>query len=63
MQKAKASTTVRNSWKYLLVEGFWTHPTGRSSDLRDVVNHYDADFELKLSEQEKRDLIDYLKSV
>jgi hypothetical protein len=35
---------------------------GRFTALRDVVNHYDAHFGLSLSEQEKVDLIEYLKS-
>ena len=31
--------------------------------LLDVVNHYDRHFGLRLSEQEKADLIEYLKSI
>ena len=36
---------------------------GRFATLADVVNHYDNHFGLKLREQEKRDLIEYLKSL
>src|SRR5262249_2477377 len=36
---------------------------GRFETLLDVVNHYDAHFHLRLSEQEKGDLIEYLKSL
>src|SRR5215216_4472017 len=36
---------------------------GRFATLSDVVNHYDNHLSLKLSEQEKRDLIEYLKSI
>ncbi len=36
---------------------------GRFATLRDVVNHYDAFFKLKLSDSQKRDLIEYLKSI
>ena len=36
---------------------------GRFATLRDVVDHYDVFFALGLSEQEKSDLIEYLKSL
>ena len=31
--------------------------------LLDVVNHYDTFFKLRLTEQEKRDLVEYLKKL
>lgn len=49
--------------------GLWTHTTGgfyhdgRFGTLLDVVNHYDSCFELGLSEQEKSDLVEFLKSL
>jgi hypothetical protein len=36
---------------------------GRFATLNDVVNHYDRHFGLKLSEQEKAELIEFLKSI
>ena len=36
---------------------------GRFATLADVVNHYDNHFQTALSEQEKADLIEYLKSI
>ena len=36
---------------------------GRFATLADVVNHYDRHFATRLSEQEKADLIEYLKSI
>jgi len=36
---------------------------GRFATLTDVVNHYDNHFQTSLSEQEKADLIEYLKSI
>jgi hypothetical protein len=36
---------------------------GRFKTLSDVVNHYDNHLDLKLSDKEKRDLIEYLKSI
>ena len=51
------------------LKGLWSHTRGgfyhdgRFATLRDVVNHYDTHFGLLLSEQEKGDLIEYLKSL
>lgn len=51
------------------LKGLWTHQKGgfyhdgRFSSLRDVVDHYDKFFTLSLAEQEKTDLIEYLKSL
>ena len=36
---------------------------GRFPDLRAVVEHYNAVFTLNLTEQAKRDLVEYLKSL
>jgi hypothetical protein len=47
----------------------WTHlkggfyHDGRFATLRYVVDHYDMQFGLHLSEQEKADLVEYLKSL
>jgi cytochrome c peroxidase len=51
------------------LKGLWTHTKGgfyhdgRFPTLLDVVNHYDAHFNLGLSAQEKADLVEYLKSI
>ncbi|MGH8134063.1 MAG: hypothetical protein ACRETP_12690 [Steroidobacteraceae bacterium] len=51
------------------LRGLWTHlkggfyHDGRFATLLDVVNHYDSLFGLNLSEQEKSDLVEYLKSL
>lgn len=51
------------------LKGLWTHTTGgfyhdgRFATLGDVVNHYDVHFGLSLTEQEKNELIEYLKSL
>ena len=51
------------------LKGLWTHTKGgfyhdgRFATLLDVLNHYDAHFGLSLNEQEKADLIDFLKSL
>ena len=49
--------------------GLWTHTKGgfyhdgRFATLLDVVNHYNGEMNLGLNEQEKSDLIEYLKSL
>lgn len=49
--------------------GLWTHTTGgfyhdgRFGTLLDVVNHYDSCFDLGLSNQQKSDLVVFLKSL
>lgn len=51
------------------LKGLWTHMKGgfyhdgRFATLLDVVNHYDSHFRLSLAETEKRDLIEFLKSL
>jgi cytochrome c peroxidase len=51
------------------LKGLWTHTKGgfyhdgRFPDLAAVINHYNAFFTLNLSEPEKQDLIEYLKSI
>ena len=44
------------------IKGGFYHD-GRFATLQDVVGHYDNHLGLKLSDQEKRDLIEYLKSL
>jgi hypothetical protein len=47
----------------------WTHQKGgffhdgRFATLLDVVNHYDTQFNLNLSDADKKDLIEYLKGI
>jgi hypothetical protein len=51
------------------LQGLWTHTKGgffhdgRFATLMDVVNHYDTLFSLGLSDQEKSDIVEYLKSL
>ena len=51
------------------LKGLWTHAKGgffhdgRFATLLDVVDHYDAFFNLALSAQEKSDVVEYLKSL
>jgi len=49
--------------------GLWSHQKGgfyhdgRFATLRDVIEHYNNFFKLELTEREKLDLIEYLKSL
>jgi len=49
--------------------GLWTHQKGgffhdgRFATLPDVVNHYDQQFKLQLTPQNKTDLVEYLKGI
>jgi cytochrome c peroxidase len=49
--------------------GLWTHQKGgfyhdgRFATLRDVLEHYNSFFKLALTEQQKVELIEYLKSL
>jgi cytochrome c peroxidase len=51
------------------LKGLWTHMKGgfyhdgRFATLLDVVNHYDTHFGLGLTDSEKSDLVEYLKSL
>ena len=51
------------------LSGLWTHQKrgfyhdGRFATLMDVVNHYDSFMKLKLTGEEKKDLVEYLKSL
>jgi len=51
------------------LKGLWTHTKGgfyhdgRFATLLDVVNHYDTHFGLGLTDSEKSDLVEYLKSL
>jgi hypothetical protein len=51
------------------LKGLWTHTTGgfyhdgRFATLLEVVNHYDTLFSLGLTDSEKSDLVEYLKSL
>jgi cytochrome c551/c552 len=51
------------------LKGLWAHAKGgfyhdgRFATLRDVVDHYDTHFALRLSAQQKSDLVEFLKSL
>lgn len=65
----QASRAPDKRYRTSPLRGLWTHTKGgfyhdgRFPTLLDVVNHYNAHFGLALSDQEKADLVEYLKSL
>jgi len=65
----QADRSPTHMYRTAPLAGLWTHQKGgffhdgRFATLRDVVEHYDSFFRLGLMQQEKIDLIEYLKSL
>jgi cytochrome c553 len=65
----QADRAPNHRYRTTPLAGLWTHTQrgffhdGRFPSLLDVVNHYDSCFSLGLSSDEKRDLVEYLKSL
>ena len=65
----QASRAPDKRYRTSPLKGLWTHTKGgfyhdrRFSTLHNVVNHYDSHLGLGLSDQEKADLVEYLKSL
>ena len=65
----QAGRAPARAYRTAPLQGLWTHMKGgfyhdgRFATLADVVNHYDRQFGLHLSAQEKSDLVEHLKSL
>ena len=65
----QADRSPTHMYRTAPLAGLWTHQKGgfyhdgRFATLRDVIEHYDNNFRLGLTDREKRDLIEYLKSL
>ena len=65
----QADRSPTHMYRTAPLAGLWTHQKGgfyhdgRFATLSDVIEHYDAFLKLHLSEPEKKDLIEYLKSL
>jgi mono/diheme cytochrome c family protein len=65
----QADRSPTHMYRTAPLAGLWSHQKGgfyhdgRFATLAAVVAHYDRDFRLGLSDQEKRDLVEYLKSL
>ena len=67
MDPAYALRTATKQYRTTPLRGLWQHPPyfhdGSAATLADVVEHYNRVFSLRLSDQQKRDLAEYLKSL
>ncbi|HEY8495154.1 MAG TPA: hypothetical protein VIN04_14775 [Myxococcota bacterium] len=65
----QAERSPTRGYRTAPLAGLWTHGKGgyyhdgRFATLREVVDHYDGTFGLGLSEAQKRDLVEFLKSL
>jgi len=62
-----AERSATGKYRTTPLRGLWQHPAyfhdGSAADLRAVVDHYDQLFSLGLSESQKVDLVEYLKTL
>ncbi len=62
-----ASRSATKLYRTTPLHGAWQHPPyfhdGSAPDLLAVVNHYNTQFQLNLADQQKADLVQYLKSL
>jgi processive rubber oxygenase RoxA-like protein len=67
MEPVYASRSATKRYRTTPLRGLWQHPPyfhdGSAPDLAAVVDHYDRFFGLGLSGEEKRDLVEFLKSL
>ncbi len=65
----QADRSPTHMYRTAPLAGLWSHQKGgfyhdgRYATLRDVINHYDSFMKLALTEQEKNELVEYLKSL
>ena len=65
----QADRSPTHMYRTAPLAGLWTHEKGgffhdgRFATLPDVVNHYDSHYKLGLSEENKKDLVEYLKGI
>jgi hypothetical protein len=64
---AYAARSATGDWRTTPLRALWQHPPyfhdGSAADLPAVVNRYDAQFSLGLSNRQKADLVEFLKSL
>jgi hypothetical protein len=65
----QADRSPTHSYRTAPLSGLWSHQKGgfyhdgRFAGMRDVIDHYNTCLKLGLTDQEKLDLIEYLKSL
>ena len=64
---AYAARSATKEWRTTALRALWQHPPyfhdGSAPDLLGVVNRYDAFFSLGLSDRQKADLVEFLKTL
>jgi cytochrome c peroxidase len=67
MDRAYARRTTTKRYRTTPLRALWQHPPyfhdGSAPTLGHVVEHYDDHFKLGLTEPQKRNLIEFLKSI
>jgi mono/diheme cytochrome c family protein len=67
MDPAYAARTTQKAYRTTPLRALWQHAPyfhdGSAASLRDVVDHYDQVLNLALTEEQKADLVEYLKSL
>lgn len=67
MDGAYAARTINKAYRTTPLRGLWQHPPyfhdGSAATLADVVSHYDQVLSMHLSGQQRRDLVEYLKTL
>jgi mono/diheme cytochrome c family protein len=67
MDPAYAMRTKTKKYRATPLRALWQHPPyfhdGSAKDLADVVEHYDETLSLKLEGEQRKDLVEYLKSL
>jgi hypothetical protein len=67
MDPAYAARTTTKQYRTTPLRALWQHAPyfhdGSAATLRDVVEHYNASLRLRLTEAQKRDLVEFLKSI
>ena len=67
MDGAYARRTTTKLYRTTPLRALWQHPPyfhdGSAATLRDVVDHYDSFLGLRLTEDQKRDLVEFLKAL
>ena len=67
MDAAYAERTATKKYRTTPLRALWQHPPyfhdGSAATLEDVVEHYDFFLELDLRDEQKSDLVEFLKSL
>jgi len=62
-----AARRATKAYRTTPLRALWQHPPyfhdGSAPDLLAVVNHYNTQFQLNLADQQKADLVEYLKTL